>query len=122
LKKSLHAAVRSWRPIRGDLVASASGVVTFATASSAVRLLEPRRTIWAAGRQVQVGHHIYRDLPLTDLIAGLNARAQHRALGKPKQGKGLSTDEGSTPTIGQSHRRILLPRSTTCSTATASCR
>jgi hypothetical protein len=36
IEETLHAAVRSWRPIRGDLVANASGVVTFATASSAV--------------------------------------------------------------------------------------
>ena len=70
------------------------------------RAPDPRRTILAAGREVQVGHHIYRDLPLTDLIAGLDARAKHRAPGKPGPGKGLSTHEGSPPTISQSRRRI----------------
>jgi hypothetical protein len=54
----LHAAVKNWQPIRGDLVASASGVVTVATASSAVWLSDPRRTIWEAGLQAQVRHHM----------------------------------------------------------------
>jgi hypothetical protein len=120
LKKSLHAAARSWRPIRGDLVACASGVVTFATASSAVRLSDPRPTILAAGREVQLRHHIYRDLPLTDLIAGLDAGAKHRALAaNQRQGRGLSTERG----LPANDRSIApLPRSTTCSTAIASCR
>jgi hypothetical protein len=52
LKKSLHAATTSWQPIRGELVANASGVFTFATGSGAVRLSDPRRTILAAGREV----------------------------------------------------------------------
>ena len=53
LKKSLHAAATSWQPIRGELVANASGVFTFATGSGAVRLSDPRRTILAAGREVR---------------------------------------------------------------------
>lgn len=48
------------------------------------RAPDPRRTILAAGREVQVGHHTYRDLPLADLVAGLDARAKHRV---PKQAK-----------------------------------
>jgi indolepyruvate decarboxylase len=40
---------------------------------------DPRRTILAAGREVQVGYHVYRDLPLPDLIAGLEVRAERRA-------------------------------------------
>jgi indolepyruvate decarboxylase len=48
------------------------------------RAPDPRRTILAAGREVQVGHHTYRDLPLADLVAGLDARARHRV---PKQAK-----------------------------------
>jgi hypothetical protein len=53
LKKSLQAAATSWQPIRGELVANASGVFTFATGSGAVRLSDPRRTILAAGREVR---------------------------------------------------------------------
>jgi indolepyruvate decarboxylase len=48
------------------------------------RAPDPRRTILAAGREVQVGHHTYRDLPLADLVAGLDARAKHRG---PNQAK-----------------------------------
>jgi indolepyruvate decarboxylase len=44
------------------------------------RAPDPRRTILAASREVQIGHHIYRDMPLADLIAGLDARvAPHAA-------------------------------------------
>jgi indolepyruvate decarboxylase len=46
------------------------------------RAPDPRRTILAAGREVQVGHHTYRNLPLADLVAALDARARHQA---PKQ-------------------------------------
>ena len=39
---------------------------------------DPRRTILAAGREVQIGYHVYRDLPLSDLITGLEARVRRR--------------------------------------------
>ena len=58
------------------------------------RAPDPRRTIFAAGREVQVGHHIYRDLPLTDLIAGLDARAKHRAPRQNKVGIGIVYPRG----------------------------
>ena len=58
------------------------------------RAPDPRRTILAAGREVQVGHHIYRDLPLADLIAGLDARARHRAPRQTKTGQGIVYPRG----------------------------
>jgi indolepyruvate decarboxylase len=48
----------------------------------------------AAGREVQVGHHIYRDLPLTDLIAALDVRAKHRAPPQTKAGQGIVYPRG----------------------------
>lgn len=39
------------------------------------RAPDPRRTIMASSREVQIGHHAYRDMPLPDLIAALGARA-----------------------------------------------
>jgi indolepyruvate decarboxylase len=60
---------------------------------------DPRRTILAAGREVQVGYHIYRDLPLPDLIAGLEVRAEHRAPRRRKAShpiayrRGLAVDD-----------------------------
>jgi indolepyruvate decarboxylase len=39
------------------------------------RKLDARRTMLAIDRQVRVGHHLYPDLPLDDLIKALNARA-----------------------------------------------
>jgi indolepyruvate decarboxylase len=47
------------------------------------RALDPRRTILAARREVQIGHHIYRDMPLSDLIAGLDAGVAPRAAAQP---------------------------------------
>ncbi len=60
---------------------------------------DPRRTILAAGREVQVGYHVYRDLPLPDLITGLEARAKRRAPRRRKTRRpvafrrGLSVDD-----------------------------
>jgi len=43
------------------------------------RAPDPRRTILASSREVQIGHHVFRDMPLADLIAGLEARAKPHA-------------------------------------------
>jgi indolepyruvate decarboxylase len=43
------------------------------------RAPDPRRTILASSREVQIGHHVFRDLPLADLVAGLESRAKPRA-------------------------------------------
>jgi indolepyruvate decarboxylase len=40
------------------------------------RKLDPRGTMLAIGREVRVGHHVYPDLPLEDLVAALEARAR----------------------------------------------
>jgi indolepyruvate decarboxylase len=47
------------------------------------RAPDPRRTILASSREVQIGHHCYRDMPLADLVAGLEARAKPRAMPPP---------------------------------------
>jgi indolepyruvate decarboxylase len=48
------------------------------------RAPDPRRTIMASSREVQIGHHSYRDMPLADLVAALEARATPRAPDKPQ--------------------------------------
>jgi indolepyruvate decarboxylase len=40
------------------------------------RRLDPRRSILAIDRQVRIGHHLYPDLPLEELVDALNARAK----------------------------------------------
>ncbi|MFL5046284.1 MAG: indolepyruvate/phenylpyruvate decarboxylase [Xanthobacteraceae bacterium] len=40
------------------------------------RRLDPRATVLAIGRTVRIGHHLYPDLPLEDLIDALHARAR----------------------------------------------
>src|SRR5499427_572600 len=57
------------------------------------RAPDPRRTILASSREVQIGYHCFRDVPLADLIEGLEARA------KP-----------STPRPHQLKRRSAYPR------------
>jgi indolepyruvate decarboxylase len=42
------------------------------------RRLDARRTVLAIDRQVRVGHHVYPDLPLEDLVDALSARAPTR--------------------------------------------
>ena len=41
-----------------------------------------RRTILAIDRQVRIGHHVYPDLPLDDLVDALIAGARPRKAGK----------------------------------------
>jgi indolepyruvate decarboxylase len=48
------------------------------------RAPDPRRTIMASSREVQIGHHTYRDMPLADLVAALEARATPRAPSAPQ--------------------------------------
>ena len=49
------------------------------------RKLDPRRTIAAMGRAVQIGHHVYNGLPIDALVAALGARAPR--LKKPARPK-----------------------------------
>ena len=63
------------------------------------RKLDPRRTISAMGRAVQIGHHVYNGLPIDALVAALGKRAHNF---KPRAGirhkppvypRGLSADD-----------------------------
>ncbi len=49
------------------------------------RKLDPRRTVAAMGRTVQIGHHVYNNLPIDALVAALGERAPR--LKKPAQPK-----------------------------------
>jgi len=46
------------------------------------RSLDPRRTIRAFDRAVQIGHHAYADIPLEDLVEALTARARPLTAGR----------------------------------------
>jgi len=55
------------------------GVILSDTNSAlSLRRLDPRRTILAIDRQVRVGHHVYPDVPLDDLVDALLAGARPR--------------------------------------------
>jgi len=62
------------------------------------RRLDPRATVLAIGRTVRIGHHVYPDLPLDDLVAALLARAPRRRAGAERAGaasvypRGLAAD------------------------------
>jgi indolepyruvate decarboxylase len=87
------------------------------------RRLDPRRTIIAVDRSVRIGHHIYPDLAIDDLIEALIVRARPSA-----------TPQGTVrPPAAVYHRNLpaddepiapseLRRRSMTCSIATVSCR
>jgi indolepyruvate decarboxylase len=49
------------------------------------RQFDPQRTILAMGRQVHIGHHVYQDLPIEDLVDVLATRAP--PLNKSSRGK-----------------------------------
>ncbi len=87
------------------------------------RRLDPRRTMLAFDREVRVGHHVYPDVPIEELIDALVARA--RPLGSAARVNRPAVElsrAGSRPTTSRSRPPTSPPRSTTCSTATAPCR
>jgi indolepyruvate decarboxylase len=49
------------------------------------RQLDARRTMLAIDRQVRIGHHVYSDLPLDDLVDALIAEARPRKAGKARK-------------------------------------
>jgi len=64
------------------------------------RRLDPRGTVLAIGRSVRIGHHVYPDLPLDDLIAALVAGARRVTSSQrdgshaaPAYGRGLAADD-----------------------------
>jgi indolepyruvate decarboxylase len=63
------------------------------------RAPDPRRTILASSREVQIGHHVFRDMPLADLIGSLQARAKpspprpHQTKQRSVYPRGLPADD-----------------------------
>jgi indolepyruvate decarboxylase len=65
------------------------------------RRLDPRRTMLAFDREVRVGHHVYPDVPIGDLIEALAARARPLGAGNARAGnrpavhypRGLKADD-----------------------------
>ena len=62
-----------------DLVLMLGVILSDTNFALSNRAPDPRRTILASSREVQIGHHSFRDMPLADLIDALEARATPRA-------------------------------------------
>jgi indolepyruvate decarboxylase len=62
-----------------DLVLMLGVILSDTNFALSNRAPDPRRTIMASTREVQIGHHIYRDMPLADLIGALERRAAPQA-------------------------------------------
>ncbi|MGJ4909054.1 indolepyruvate/phenylpyruvate decarboxylase [Bradyrhizobium oligotrophicum] len=81
-----------------DLVLMLGVILSDTNFALSNRAPDPRRMILAASREVQIGHHTYRDMPLGDLIDALDERAapQAAAPGLPRQRsaypRGLAAD------------------------------
>ena len=82
--------------------------------------LDLRRTIQALDRQVGLGFHQYRDIPLAALVDALLARA--KPLGQANRAPPPPIRAGWSPTMRASRRTTSPAASTICSTATAPCR
>jgi len=82
-----------------DLVLMLGVIVSDTNFALSNRAPDPRRTILASSREVQIGHHAYRDMPLVDLIDALErrARSQTQRPGLPRQRtaypRGLPADD-----------------------------
>lgn len=70
-----------------DLVLMLGVILSDTNFALSNRAPDPRRTIMASSREVQIGHHVYRDMPLADLIAALESHAtpQRPRAGLPRQ-------------------------------------
>ncbi|KPG00218.1 indole-3-pyruvate decarboxylase [Rhodopseudomonas sp. AAP120] len=73
-----------------DLVLMFGVILSDTNFALSTNMLDPRRTVLASGREVQIGHHVYRDLPLADLIAGLDAHAAQHPPRPRNAGKGMA--------------------------------
>ncbi|WP_407157627.1 indolepyruvate/phenylpyruvate decarboxylase [Bradyrhizobium sp. STM 3557] len=62
-----------------DLVLMLGVILSDTNFALSNRAPDPRRTIMASSREVQIGHHMYRDMPLADLIGALEGRAAPQA-------------------------------------------
>ena len=62
-----------------DLVLMLGVILSDTNFALSNRAPDPRRMILAASCEVQIGHHVYRDMPLGDLIDALDDRATPRA-------------------------------------------
>jgi indolepyruvate decarboxylase len=58
------------------------------------RQLDPQRTMLAVGRQVHVGHHVYHDVPIEDLVAELTRRAPRARDGAARRRLPMSYPRG----------------------------
>jgi indolepyruvate decarboxylase len=56
------------------------------------RRLDPRRTMLAFDREVRVGHHVYPDVPIGDLIEALASRARPLGAGNARAGNRPAVD------------------------------
>lgn len=79
-----------------DLVLMFGVILSDTNFALSSNMTDPRRTVLATGREVQIGHHVYRDLPLADLIAGLDAHASQHPLRPRNVGKGMAYPRGLT--------------------------
>ena len=87
------------------------------------RRLDPRRTMLAFDREVRVGHHVYPNLPIGDLIDALSARARRLAGGDARVDRPVvDYPEAFQPTTIRSLLPTSQPRSMICSTAMGRCR
>src|SRR6185312_16769200 len=70
-----------------DLVLMLGVILSDTNFALSNRAPDPRRTIMASTREVQIGHHVYRDMPLADLIGALERRADPKIprMGTPRQ-------------------------------------
>jgi indolepyruvate decarboxylase len=62
-----------------DLVLMLGVILSDTNFALSNRAPDPRRTIMASTCEVQIGHHIYRDMPLADLIGALEGSAAPQA-------------------------------------------
>jgi indolepyruvate decarboxylase len=79
-----------------DLVLMFGVILSDTNFALSSNMTDPRRTVLATGREVQIGHHVYRDLPLADLISGLDAHAAQHPPRPRNVGKGMGYPRGLT--------------------------
>ncbi|HEX2215315.1 MAG TPA: indolepyruvate/phenylpyruvate decarboxylase [Xanthobacteraceae bacterium] len=70
-----HAAI-SKLVENADMLLLLGVIVSDTNFALSQRRLDPRRTVLAIDRQVRIGHHVYADVPLEDLVDALLAKAR----------------------------------------------
>ena len=95
---------------RADLTLLLGVILSDTNFALSHHMLEPRHSVLAIDRTVRIGHHVYPDIPLDDLVGRLLKRASRTAARSAAAQSRCATRAACRPTARRSCRPTSRPR------------